>query len=163
MNKYTIFFILTCLPYFFAHAQHKMEATFGKWEVYATQESSPPTCFAVSEPVALNGKFENRSSPYIVFNRVKKFHYEFHSYSGFIYSSENILLSIDNAYNFKLKPIETEGWPYTETLDHEILKYAPKGKKMTLSSKNNKNESVIDEYSLEGLAKALVFMEQFCK
>ena len=85
------------------------------------------------------------------------------AYSGYKYSPLPVELAIDQVYKFKLAPIEMEAWPFNELTDKEIIKYAPKGKELILKSTNFRKQEVIDKYSLEGLFKALNYIEEACK
>jgi len=144
-------------------AQAVFKQQFGAWMVFHEKLSFKEICFAVSEPVAKSTGDQYRSPPYIVFTKIAKNNYEFMAYSGYKYSEVPVKLVIDDFYHFKLSPLEIEAWPYNELSDKEILKYAPKGKFMVVSSINSKKQEIIDKYSLNGLFRALNYIEETCK
>ena len=157
-------FILLIVNGVTAFAQPTFKQQFGSWLVFVEHLSlNRQTCFVVSEPIEKNLSDQYRSSPYIAFTKIDKNAYEFMAYSGFKFSETPVEVSIDSAYKFKLAPLEMEAWPLNDLTDKEMIKYAPKGNILTVKSINFNKQEVIDIYSLEGLFRALNFLEEACK
>lgn len=147
-----------------AQAQPVFQQQFGTWLVFSEKLTlNRQICFIVSEPIEKNMPEQYRSPPYIAFTKITKNTYEFMAYSGYKYLEGSVEVSIDSTYKFKLAPLEMEAWPFNDLTDKEIIKYAPKGKIMTVRSFNSRKQEVIDKYSLEGLFRALNFIEETCK
>jgi hypothetical protein len=159
--------ILTFIFLFYslsAFGRPEFQEKFGSWLAFHEKVSPTlKTCFIASEPIEKNSQDQYRSPPYIIFNKIAQHSYEFMVYSGYRLNDTPVELIIDNTYKFKLGPLEMEAWPFNDITDKEIIKYAPKGKQLVIKAINFRKQQVIDTYSLDGLFRALNFLEETCK
>jgi hypothetical protein len=162
--KLIIWLIILIFQGAIIQAQPAFQQQFGAWLVFTERLTlNRQICFTVSEPQEKNLPDQYRSPPYIAFTKIEKGTYEFMAYSGYRYNDRPVEVSIDKTYNFKLAPLEMEAWPFNDLTDKEIIKYAPKGRVLTVKSTNFRNQEVLDTYSLEGLFRALNYLEETCK
>ena len=167
--KYTAILINFLLLLFSLKAMSDNEGTkkigsFEKWSVYAKSKS---LCYMITQPVKSEGEYKVRGRVRIVVYRNNlenqnknvvgiDFGYSFNENS-------NAFIEIDSKNKFKLNTFGQTAWTASKIKkDKKIIEAMIKGNKLTAFGKSKRGTNTKDTYSLNGFAKALNKINNYC-
>ena len=142
----------------------KKIGNFEKWTVYAKSKS---LCYMIAQPEKSEGEYTLRGRVRIVVYRNNlesqnknavgiDFGYSFNENS-------KIFIEIDSKNKFKLNTFGQTAWTGSKTKkDKKIIKAMIKGNKLMAFGQSKRGTKTKDTYSLNGFAKALNKINDYC-
>ncbi len=142
----------------------KSLGTFENWSVYAKSKN---LCYMIAQPSKSEGDYNVRGRVRIVVyrnnmeNKNKNvvgidFGYSFPENS-------NVLIKIDNKKNFKLNTFGQTAWTGSKAnADRQIIEEMIKGNSLVALGISSRGTNTKDIYSLDGFAKALNKIQNYC-
>ena len=142
----------------------KKIGNFEKWSVYAKSKS---LCYMITQPVKSEGEYKVRGRVRIVVYRNNLESQNKNAVGiDFGYSftkNSNALIEIDNKKKFKLNTFGQTAWTASKTKkDKKIIEAMIKGDKLVAFGQSRRGTKTKDTYSLNGFAKALNKINNYC-
>ena len=142
----------------------KKIGNFEKWSVYAKSKS---LCYMISQPEKSEGEYKVRGRVRIVVYRNNLENQNKNAVGiDFGYSfNENskAYIEIDTKNKFKLNTFGQTAWTASETKkDKKIIEAMIKGNKLVAFGQSKRGTKTKDTYSLNGFAKALNKINNYC-
>lgn len=148
-----------------AHSQ-VLDSAFYNWTVYEYQEDEldEKKCYIVSNPITSETDHNARIKPYLMITRFQKRRIEEVSiFGGYDYKTgSDIYLLIDKNY-FKLTTKGDMAWVKTKAEDIQLIQTLLNYSSLKVRSDSDVGTYAIDEYSMQGIAKAYARMRRICR
>ena len=144
--------------------QPSYEDKFGMWYVFTIQQNDMQVCYAVSNPIGLEGNYREDRRPYIMvalFNGTIK--QEVSIVSGYFYKANSVVsISIDGQQERFIAEDDAIAWPERLGNDKKIIAKMINGSKMLVFSEEYSGLYSVDTYSLNGFTKAYKKAQELC-
>ncbi len=164
LNKIIIFLALaiSVLP---AHAQI-IDSSFYRWTIYELQnsEDDEKKCYMINYPINTDSNHNYRDKSYIMVTRYQNRRIEeFSLVSGFEYKENGKVLILIDDEKFQLTTNKDIAWARSKDDDIAIIQKLLESQKLQARADSSIATFAIDEYSLEGVAKAYNRLKRVCR
>ncbi|MDX2083434.1 MAG: hypothetical protein SFV53_05575 [Rickettsiales bacterium] len=166
LKKISVIFIIFFFWRFEACAQ-VVDSKFYRWTVYELQEDElqDKQCYIVANPIKSESDQPTRAKPYIMITRFQRQRSEEVSiYGGFEYKlNSKIFVAIDDDAQYRFPTKKNIAWAKNKYDDVEIIQKMLDAKTVRVRSDSAIGTFAIDEYSMQGIARAYLRMREICK
>ncbi len=145
-------------------AEPKFLGGYRDWEAYRFTESAKTSCYVVSQPKKMEGKYKRRGNV-VAFVTHRPAHKERDVVSfvaGYAFKKgSSVEVAIDGR-KFSLFTKDDTAWARSEAAERAIVKAMIKGKRMAVRGTSSRGTRTTDTYSLLGFTRAYKKINQAC-
>jgi len=142
-----------------------IDSSFFGWSVYELKsgELDEKKCYMILHPIKSESNHNSREKPYVMITRYQDRRFEEVSiYSGFNYKNGSRILIMLDEEKMEMPTNKDMAWARTKQDDVRIIQKMLFGAKLQVRSDSDIATFAIDEYSLEGVAKAYSRLKRIC-
>lgn len=143
-----------------------IDSSFYRWTIYELQnsESDEKKCYMINYPIKSDSDHNFRDKSYIMITRYQNRRIEEISLSsGFNFKENSKILVLIDDEKFQLTTNKDVAWAKSKNDDVAIIQKMLDSTKMQVRADSDIATYAIDEYSLEGVARAYSRLKRVCR
>lgn len=145
-------------------ADPKAIGRYGAWQALTFEEGGNTSCYILSEPTQMEGKYNSRGKVYaLVTHRPKSNQLNVVTIiAGYDYKPESEVVVEIGEETFKLFTDKGTAWTPTAESDQRMVEAMKNGSGMVVHGISARDTETVDTYSLQGFTKAYSAINEAC-